>query len=186
LQARTLDHAVQSLQLDSSASWLLGIIGPAALALLGSALSWRSIVPERRAVLVLGALAVAIALAGASFAPGWTDRRSAASLALLALALPAAGLIPASSQRAGPREWVGSTACLAFSLVGLWMLARTCAPLWESSKRNDPLLGETAGALEPISSEASAVDLRAALALLRADPDLRRDRAVMLACPVNN
>ncbi len=186
VQARALERAAELPEFGTTAALLGGMSAWIVLAVLGSVSAWRSVDSERRAVLVLCGAAAVASLAGAILVPTWTDRRGAASLALFALAIPAAGLIQSWTLRASLRAWAGRLAFILVCTFGWWEIARTCAPRWTSSQHDDALLAETKGALEPISREASAVDLRAALACLRADARLREDRAVLLACPVNN
>ncbi|HUR26724.1 MAG TPA: hypothetical protein VM509_00945, partial [Planctomycetota bacterium] len=156
------------------------------IGLVGALTAWHGVARERRAVIVLALCTAVVALAGMRFAPQSTNLCSAASLALFSLALPASVTLEFKAPRPSSRAWIFRAACFALAALGLRELARDGAPRWEAARRQHALLGETRGALEPVSAEVSAVDLRAALAALRADPRLREDRAVLLACPINN
>ncbi len=165
---------------------LVGLFGPLALAVAGIVLARRAIEPSRRVVLVLCAFAALSGLLAASIDNAWTNQTSAWSLALFFMALPCAVLFEGTGLTFGMRRWPALAACVGFGMVGLLVLGKRVFADWPQAGGNDALLGETACSLEPISNEASAVDLRAALACLREDERLGTDRAVLLACPTHN
>ncbi len=183
LEPLAVPLAAESLPLGAK---LVGLFGPVALAIAGVYLARRAIEPQRRVVLALCALAGLLGLSAASLDNSWTNRASAWSLALFFMALPCAVLFASVRWTFGMRRWRALAAVIGFCMAGLLVLGERLSSAWPRAAQRDALLGETARSLEPISSEASAVDLRAALACLREDVRLATDHALLLACPAQN
>ncbi|MEO7154689.1 MAG: hypothetical protein ABI054_08565, partial [Planctomycetota bacterium] len=143
LQASLLPPTASPLEDGLGIAGLGGMLGWIAPAVVAIAIVWRSLAPERRTVLVLLAATAISALAAASLVPAWTDPRSALSLALFALALLSAGLLPASGAPRSWPVWVVGFAWLALCGMRVSRLAQAVAPLLEVSKLDDKLVGET-------------------------------------------
>ncbi len=186
IQTRWYAPFLSANALEPTGAQALGAAPWIVLAASGTVLAWRSVSADRRVALVLCSAAALCALLGAGLGQPFANPSSTASLALWALAIPAAGVFTAAVRRARVVRNVAAVAVLLAVLGGAWTLRGPVTEAWAAAERDDSLLGETAGALEPVSAEASAVDLRGALEWMRKDPRLRQDRAVLLACPIHN
>ena len=186
VQLRLLRPAQLPPELALSSAGLATALAWVTLAAVGAALSWRTQEPLRRAVLVLCAAAILAAALCISIAPAWIHLRSALGLCLFACALLAAGAFSPVGQPATRSRSSARIIAMGLAIVGAFRLVGEFSPAWLAAGRQHELVGETAGALEPIGPEQSSQDLRDALAFLRADPRLLADRAVLLACPAHN